>query len=173
MKINVWVLAGVVALGCSGEPQGEDGTGKPAVSVQLEAEQGERSSGYVLSAEGPQTIADEDYAISPSGLMHHNFVVGEGAQPTKGQRIRVFYAGWRTDGKLFDSNMPGGRGYITAIGVGRVIRGWDEGMMSMRVGGKRQLVIPPHMAYGDAGAGGVIPPGATLIFEVELVEILP
>jgi len=98
-------------------------------------------------------------------------VVGTGASPKKGQTVRVHYTGWLTDGTKFDSSHDHGAAFEFPIGKGHVIAGWDEGVASMKVGGKRKLIIPAHLGYGDRGAGGVIPPGATLIFEVELLKI--
>jgi FKBP-type peptidyl-prolyl cis-trans isomerase len=96
--------------------------------------------------------------------------VGNGPSPTKGQLISVHYTGWLTDGKKFDSSVDRGP-FDFKIRTGSVIKGWDEGVITMKVGGKRKLTIPSEMAYGERGAGGVIPPNATLIFEVELLAI--
>lgn len=97
--------------------------------------------------------------------------VGTGAAVVSGDTVIIHYAGTLTDGTEFDSSYKRGEPFETAIGVGKVIQGWDEGVVGMKVGGKRKLVIPPHMGYGEQGAGGVIPPNATLIFDVELVGI--
>ncbi|MFW9997185.1 MAG: FKBP-type peptidyl-prolyl cis-trans isomerase [Candidatus Odinarchaeota archaeon] len=86
--------------------------------------------------------------------------IGAGPSPTKGQTISVHYTGWLTDGTKFDSSVDRGDPLVFKIGVGQVIRGWDEGVVTMKVGGKRKLTIPPDMAYGERGAGGVIPPNA-------------
>jgi peptidylprolyl isomerase len=105
-----------------------------------------------------------------SGLSYIDLVKGTGAAPTSGKNVTVHYTGWLEDGKKFDSSLDRGQPFVFRIGAGEVIPGWDEGVMSMRVGGKRKLVIPSSMGYGAAGAGGVIPPNATLIFEVELLN---
>jgi hypothetical protein len=108
--------------------------------------------------------------ITASGLRITDLVVGEGAEASAGQTVVVNYRGTLTNGKEFDSSY--GRGpFSFPLGGGRVIAGWDQGVAGMKVGGKRRLVIPPDLAYGSRGAGGVIPPDATLIFEVELVRI--
>jgi hypothetical protein len=107
---------------------------------------------------------------TPSGLRITDLALGEGAEAKSGQTVVVNYRGTLTNGKEFDSSY--GRGpFSFPLGAGRVIRGWDEGVAGMKVGGKRKLVIPPDLAYGERGAGGVILPNATLVFEVELLEV--
>ena len=106
-----------------------------------------------------------------SGLIYVDKVIGEGDYPTKGKQVTVHYTGKLTDGTKFDSSVDRGQPFSFVIGVGQVIKGWDEGIISMRVGGERTLTIPPDLAYGDKGAGGAIPPGATLIFDVELLAV--
>ncbi len=103
-----------------------------------------------------------------TGLKIEDIVIGTGESPQKGQTVIVHYTGWLENGTKFDSSVDRGQKFEFSIGMGRVIKGWDEGVLSMRVGGKRKLTIPPEMGYGPAGAGGLIPPNATLIFEVEL-----
>lgn len=108
--------------------------------------------------------------MTASGLRITDLVVGEGAEAVSGQTVAVHYRGTLTDGREFDSSY--GRGpFRFPLGGGRVIQGWDEGVAGMKVGGKRKLVIPPELGYGSRGAGGVIPPDATLIFEVELLQV--
>jgi len=108
---------------------------------------------------------------SPSGLMIEDLVVGTGDAASAGQKVSVHYTGWTTDGKKFDSSKDRGQAFIFALGRGEVIRGWDEGVAGMKVGGKRKLTIPPDLGYGARGAGGAIPPNATLLFEVELLAV--
>lgn len=112
---------------------------------------------------------------TPSGLKIEDTKVGEGASPNIGQTCVMHYTGWLyEDGKKgakFDSSVDRGQPFAFKIGVGQVIKGWDEGVASMKVGGKRTLIIPPELGYGSRGAGGVIPPNATLIFDVELLDI--
>jgi peptidylprolyl isomerase len=106
-----------------------------------------------------------------SGLEYTDEIVGTGAQPQRGDTVTVHYTGWLTDGSKFDSSHDHGSPFEFQIGIGQVIKGWDEGVMSMKVGGKRKLTIPASLGYGSRGAGGVIPPNATLIFDVELLGV--
>ena len=106
-----------------------------------------------------------------SGLEYIEVEAGTGAQAAAGKVVSVHYTGKFQDGKVFDSSMPRGEPITFPLGKGNVIRGWDEGIALMKVGGKAQLIIPPNLAYGEKGAGGVIPPNATLVFDVELVSI--
>ncbi len=97
--------------------------------------------------------------------------VGIGQEAVAGRSVSVHYTGWLTDGTKFDSSVDRGSPFQFPLGAGRVIRGWDEGVQGMRVGGKRKLTIPSEMGYGERGAGGIIPPNATLVFEVELLGV--
>lgn len=110
-----------------------------------------------------------------SGLQYEDTVVGTGETPKAGQTCVMNYTGWLWEdgkkGKKFDSSLDRGQPFAFPLGQGRVIKGWDEGVATMKVGGKRTLLIPPELGYGSRGAGGAIPPNATLIFEVELVGI--
>ena len=114
---------------------------------------------------------DQPLTKTASGLGYLDLVEGTGPQPKPGESVRVHYTGWLENGKKFDSSHDRREPLVFPIGKGQVIKGWDEGVGSMKVGGKRKLVIPANLGYGDQGAAGVIPPGATLIFEVELLGI--
>ena len=106
-----------------------------------------------------------------SGLVIEDIVVGEGQVAEAGQYVSVHYTGWLTDGNKFDSSLDRNSPFSFGLGRREVIGGWDEGVQGMRIGGKRKLTIPPALGYGARGAGGVIPPNATLVFEVELLDI--
>ncbi len=127
-------------------------------------------TGPGASGEKTGTMA-ENMETTPSGLQYTDVKVGTGASPAQGQTAVVHYTGWLVDGKKFDSSKDRGQPFTFPVGRGQVIKGWDEGVATMKVGGTRKLVIPPDLAYGARGAGGVIPPNATLTFEVELLEI--
>jgi len=112
---------------------------------------------------------------TPSGLQYEDTTVGTGATAAAGKTCVMHYTGWlwtnNAKGKKFDSSLDHGSPFSFKLGAGQVIRGWDEGVSGMKIGGKRTLLIPPDLGYGSRGAGGVIPPNATLLFEVELVAI--
>ncbi len=132
--------------------------------------------GVVLAGSSPGSAQDKKeekkkVVTTKSGLKYEDLKEGTGAEAKKGDTVEVHYTGWLTDGKKFDSSVDRGKPFEFPLGAGRVIKGWDEGVAGMKVGGKRKLMIPPELGYGSRGAGGVIPPNAELIFEVELLKI--
>lgn len=129
-----------------------------------------------IAANPAEEIKNMDIDLSKattteSGLQYIDEVVGEGDSPMEGEMVTVHYTGKLTNDKIFDSSVKRNEPFSFVIGVGQVIKGWDEGVITMKPGGKRTLIIPPELGYGSRGAGGVIPPNATLIFDVELLGI--
>jgi FKBP-type peptidyl-prolyl cis-trans isomerase len=129
---------------------------------------GERSGGEFHADLGidPATLT-----TAPTGLRYQDLSTGQGAEAKAGATALVHYTGWLTDGKKFDSSRDRGEPFAFRLGAGQVIAGWDEGVAGMKVGGRRKLVIPASLGYGQGGAPPVIPPGATLVFDVELLEL--
>lgn len=125
----------------------------------------------LLATHSAIKVAGKDLLITASGLKYFDVALGKGASPMNGSRVTVHYTGTLENGKKFDSSLDRKEPFTFVIGVSQVIRGWDEGIMSMKVGGKRKLIIPPPLAYGAKGAGKVIPPNATLHFDVELLDV--
>lgn len=147
---------------------GEQGGGKipPNATLVMEIELLELEE-IVL----PTEVDEDDYTTTDSGLQYFDIEEGDGVEAETGMVVSVDYTGWLTDGIKFDSSLDAGQPYTFTLGNGEVIPGWDEGLVGMKVGGKRQLLIPADLAYGAEGSGGVIPPGATLVFDVELVDV--
>ena len=124
----------------------------------------------LAAAEGPPPIEGKPTTTN-SGLKYWDIKIGTGATATSGKKVSVHYTGWLTNGTKFDSSVDRKQPFEFTLGAGMVIKGWDEGVAGMKVGGKRRLEIPPALGYGARGAGGVIPPNATLIFDVELLDV--
>ena len=134
-----------------------------------------QSASDLMNDSGEETVTEaagaENTVTTDSGLQYVVIEEGDGASPQPGQRVFVHYVGTLEDGTKFDSSRDRGRPFDFTIGQGQVIKGWDEGVGDMKVGDRRKLIIPPELGYGARGAGGVIPPNATLIFDVELLRI--
>lgn len=129
------------------------------------------AGGDTTEAIYPGAKTEMKEVLTASGLKYIDMVVGEGTLPEAGNTVSVHYTGYLIDGKKFDSSVDRKEPFEFTLGVGQVIKGWDEGLASMRVGGKRKLIIPPQLGYGARGAGDVIPPNAELVFDVELLEV--
>jgi FKBP-type peptidyl-prolyl cis-trans isomerase FkpA len=115
--------------------------------------------------------AQPETFTTKSGLQYVELAIGEGPELRRGDTAKVHYSGWLADGTLFDSSRRSGSTFSFKVGRGRVIAGWDEGVVGMQIGGKRRLIVPPKLGYGARGAGGRIPPDSTLVFEIELIGL--
>jgi peptidylprolyl isomerase len=145
-------LVGFCLLGCGSGKKDGTNTSTPAANAPVATQKA--------------STMTADTVTTPSGLKYIEVKVGTGASPVLGDSVSVKYSGWLTDGKPFDSGV-----YKFPLGKGRVIKGWDEAVATMKVGGQRKLIIPPHLAYGERGFPGAIPPNAILLFDVELVDV--
>ncbi|MBI1798303.1 MAG: FKBP-type peptidyl-prolyl cis-trans isomerase [Candidatus Eisenbacteria bacterium] len=188
-KLALWIVAGLLfaAVGCnqsgaggnssatagadsksSATSTGTSTTGGATSSTARSA----MSSGAASSATAGSAVSSTPKEVTmPNGLKYEDLRVGDGAIAESGMTATVNYTGWLTDGTKFDSSLDSGKPFSFRLDAGQVIRGWDEGVKGMRVGGKRKLTIPPDLGYGAAGAGGAIPPNATLVFDVELLGV--
>lgn len=160
-KLLVISLAIVLLSACTKKEAAKEEAGNSAPATT------ENNGGAKMAA----TDANAKINVTESGLKYVELKEGTGASPKSGQMVVVHYTGTLTDGKKFDSSVDRGQPFAFKIGVGQVIKGWDEGVMSMKIGGKRKLMIPANLGYGARGAGDVIPPNAELIFDVELLEV--
>jgi FKBP-type peptidyl-prolyl cis-trans isomerase FkpA len=154
--------------------------GEPAADAAAEADSAAAAANRQMDSVAPAAPApsskeaevnDPELTTTKSGLKYKDLTAGSGVEAVKGKVARVHYTGWLVDGSKFDSSLDRNEPFEFPVGGGRVIKGWDEGVSGMKVGGKRRLVIPPDLGYGASGAGGVIPPDATLVFEVELLGV--
>jgi FKBP-type peptidyl-prolyl cis-trans isomerase FkpA len=159
--VFVLLAAGLFAVGCKGTPEGAAGQA-PAATTPAPA-------GQVPAA--AETTPGGSVHKLPSGLEYEELLVGDGKMADPGMTVAVHYTGWLTNGQKFDSSFDRGQPYRFVLGQRAVIDGWDQGIKGMRIGGKRKLTIPPELGYGARGMGGVIPPNATLVFEVQLVDV--
>ena len=119
----------------------------------------------------PTPMPTPQEIVTPSGLRYTDLQVGEGAEAAKGKTVEVHYTGWLEDGTKFDASLDPSHPFTFRIGIDDVIQGWHQGITGMKVGGRRRLVVPPELGYGKQGMGRIVPPNATLIFEVELVNV--
>ena len=126
---------------------------------------------YFATALIAASCAQKNTGVTENGMKYEIIKEGTGASPKRGDSVTVHYTGWLEDGTKFDSSVDRNQPFTFKLGVGQVIQGWDDGVATMRVGGKTKFFIPPELGYGSRGAGGVIPPDAKLIFEVELLSI--
>jgi len=157
----IWLLAAVIILATTSFSQ--TATKKPATTATKKPATTTRAN-----PNGPSKVTGTPVTTA-SGLQYWNIKLGTGALAIPGKKVKVDYTGWLTTGKKFDSSVGTGHPFDFILGNGQVIKGWDEGVAGMKVGGKRQLRIPPQLAYGEKGFPGAIPPNATLIFDVQLV----
>jgi len=164
-----------LAAACSSADRGEPADETPAADTApagAAAPADTSSPEAVPALESKEAeVNDPELTKTASGLQYKDLAPGSGATAQSGKVAVVHYTGWLVDGTKFDSSLDRGEPFEFPVGGGRVIKGWDEGVAGMKIGGKRRLVIPPDLGYGAQGAGGVIPPDATLIFEVELLEV--
>jgi len=166
LLILAGALASVAFAACGGD--GDDDTADTPTSAASKTTTGGSPSPAATATEGRTSL--QNPTTTPSGLQYEDIVVGTGASPQNAGRVTVHYTGKFLDGKKFDSSVDRGQPFTFVIGVGQVIKGWDEGVATMKVGGKRNLIIPAALAYGARGQGP-IPPNTDLYFEVELISV--
>jgi peptidylprolyl isomerase len=171
LSLGVFVLSSCSSQ--SGNQQAAGGGGNPPKQAeQASTPPAQTQSPAPTSPAGPTPTTEAQTQVLPSGLKYVDLVPGTGASPQVGQMVSVHYTGWLVDGKKFDSSVDRGQPFQFMLGKGQVIKGWDEGVASMKIGGKRKLIIPPALGYGGRSVGnGLIPPNSTLVFEVELLGV--
>lgn len=168
LLILAGALAPVAFAACGGDDDDDDTADTPTTAASSPTTTGGSPSPAASATEGPITL--QNPTTTESGLQYEDVVVGTGASPQTGFRVTVHYTGKFLDGKTFDSSVDRGQPFTFVLGVGQVIKGWDEGVATMKVGGKRNLLIPSALAYGSRGQGP-IPPNTDLYFEVELLSV--
>jgi FKBP-type peptidyl-prolyl cis-trans isomerase FkpA len=175
--VTVALLVALSLAACGAAPQSTNQTTQP--SNQTEATEANPTTQSTGEASEPPSAAEpaggdtfpKADAKETKTLVVKDIKVGTGAEATPGKSVTVQYTGWLLDGTKFDSSRDRNQPFVFPLGGGQVIKGWDQGVAGMKVGGKRVLVIPPDLGYGAQGAGGVIPPNATLVFEIELLKV--
>lgn len=170
MKCCVWCLSAVVLLCGCGTPPRWATPWRPAPVTAATMTETETGDGGEV-AQASALVEEPVERTTSTGLKYFDLKEGTGPSPRPGQTAVVHYTGWLTNGEKFDSSVDRRKPFEFNVGKRMVIAGWDEGVATMKVGGKRKLIVPSHLGYGAAGAGGKIPPNATLVFEVELLGV--
>jgi peptidylprolyl isomerase len=170
VSFGVLVVCVLVLIGVQIVDQGKQNNAIASTTSASTMTEGSQS-GTLVALSLEDVAEKEDVKTTESGLRYVDIEEGDGATPQEGQTVVVHYTGSLADGTKFDSSRDRDRPFSFKLGEGQVIKGWEEGISTMQVGGRRQLIIPPELGYGQRGAGGVIPPNATLIFDVELLKI--
>ncbi len=167
-RLTLAALATLALAGCHQKAATTNASTTTTASATTPAATAAESTGSSMNGMPGGAAAE---ITTPSGLKYQDLALGDGAVAEAGKSVTVHYTGWLTDGTKFDSSVDRGKPFVFTLGAGQVIRGWDEGVRGMKVHGKRRLTIPSDLGYGQQGASGVIPPNATLIFEVELLGV--
>jgi peptidylprolyl isomerase len=172
MRKMLWIVCAMIMMGaCTRKEQPEQSqpATQPEAAAPAPATPAPAEAANPAEPAPTKTAPAAKTITTASGLKYQDLLEGKGPSPKPGSHVMVHYTGWLTNGTKFDSSLDRNQPFTFTLGRGEVIKGWDEGVATMRVGGKRKLTIPPGLGYGSRGAGGVIPPNATLIFEVELL----